>query len=198
MKKLLIFVTIALVFFAIGFACSTLIFVRSVVTDVVKTVVSNSSLDTYAFVEKYSPLLDRLKIPYPEGVNILEEVFIWSKFYKVNPDSVIVLIYVESGFNSTATGKYGEIGLFQLQYSTALVYYPNTLIMPEELYDVHNNVICGIAHWKSCLESAKGNCDLARRYYNGGFKYAQIASVTQYVKMHHNASATIKKMLIEG
>lgn len=189
---------VVVVSLSVGFSVGSVLFVDKVVESAVRSVIANSSLDTYTFVNKYTPLLDKERIAYPEGVDILEEIFIWSRFFDVDPDTVLLLVYVESGLNSAATGKAGEIGLFQLMYSTALLHYPNTLVMPSELYDVHTNVICGIAHWKSCLDGAKGNYDLARRYYNGGSRYAFISQVTAYVNMHHGGAKKIRRILIDG
>lgn len=169
--------------------------IRTIVKETVQSIVKNSSIDTFQFVEKYSSFIDELDIPYPEAVKIFEEVFVWSKFYDVNPDSVIVLIYVESGFNSRATGIYGEVGLFQIMPMNILAYYPNIEIDPEDLYDIHMNIVVGLAHWKNCLKDSNDDYDLARRYYNGGYKYAWIDQVTKYVAMHKSAKKDIRKII---
>ena len=76
------------------------------------------------------------------------------------------LIAVESGFDSLAVGRAGEIGLTQLKLSTARAY--GGRISKEDLYQVDKNLDLGLRYFHDLLHAFNGDVYLALAAYNMG------------------------------
>ena len=80
----------------------------------------------------------------------------------VEPAIVLSIARVESGFNQSARGAGGHIGVFQLSPATAR----NMGLNP---YDLKDNIKAGILYYKSMYDKL-GSTELAVAAYNSGYR----------------------------
>jgi len=110
---------------------------------------------------------------------LLSLIMFWSQQYEVDPFVVMKVIKVESGYNQSAVGKHGELGLMQLLPSSFPEYTREQLLNPK------NNIRLGIKYLSECKKQCvhKENMDWLVCYnagINGGNKYKN-PSKSKYV-----------------
>ena len=83
-----------------------------------------------------------------------------ANFMGVEPAIVLSIAKTESGFNQSAKGYGGHIGVFQLSHSTAKHLGVNP-------YDLNDNIKGGIMYYKNMYDRF-GSVELALAAYNSG------------------------------
>lgn len=105
---------------------------------------------------------------------IYMEVEQQSRAYRIDPDLVLAVIQVESGFDPQKLGSKGERGLMQLMP----VYFPDAR------FDIHKNIQLGVAH----LSFARANCPTKKRltwidcYNTGVNRHLKYPTLLPYYK----------------
>ena len=105
----------------------------------------------------------RYKIPYEYLQLVLSEC----ATREVDPDFIIRLMYVESGYDKNARSAKYAYGLMQLLYPTACEVDPS-LESYYQLFDPEVNVRIGVAYFKMLLLRYGGDYQLAAIAYNRG------------------------------
>lgn len=82
--------------------------------------------------------------------------------YGLDPDLIMAVIQVESGFDIQKLGSKGERGLMQLM----------PIYFPEAKFDIHKNIELGVAH----LSFVRANCPVNKNFtyvicYNQGLSH---------------------------
>jgi soluble lytic murein transglycosylase-like protein len=117
---------------------------------------------------KYVPLVHQLK---PAGL----------PFTLV--DAVITM---ESGYNASARGRHGEIGLMQVKPATARMVHSLTGVKAGSLTVPANNLRVGMAYLDWCYRRAKGKIGATIGCYNAGpgnmWKWQKFAVTRKYVR----------------
>lgn len=87
-----------------------------------------------------------------------------SKDMKLNPKIVKALIYAESGYDTTAVGKAGELGLMQIKLSTARIFNPE--LKKKELMNWRTNIYYGCLYLR--MQIKQHGIKRGILSYNGG------------------------------
>jgi soluble lytic murein transglycosylase-like protein len=85
--------------------------------------------------------------------------------YGVEPEWVLALIEVESGFDVKAISPKGAIGLMQLMPDTAKQY---GVARSDDLFHPETNVSIGVRHLRALLDRHQNNWPLVLAAYNAG------------------------------
>jgi hypothetical protein len=123
---------------------------------------SNDELGYYQFKQFYTNLMDG------EVETMLNCVWKNSKINKLNPYHVLLIIAVESNFNTNAISPTGDYGLMQVHYNYWKTKYK--LSSPEKLFDPELNIKIGCEIFRGCLNDVKGDFAKALLIYNSGNK----------------------------
>lgn len=108
---------------------------------------------------------EELKAPapianYPKSIAKLVEKL--APRYRIDPDLVMAVIAVESGFNAKAVSPKNAQGLMQLTAETAQRF------RVKDTFDAEDNIKGGIAYLQWLLAYFKGNVQLVAAAYNAG------------------------------
>ena len=121
---------------------------------------------------KYLPMARRLK---PAGLPI---------------SLVDAVITMESGYNPSARGRHGEIGLMQVKPATARMVRSLTGVKAGSLTVPSNNLRVGMAYLNWCYKRAKLNVAATIGCYNAGpgnmWKWQKFAVTRKYVRFVRN------------
>lgn len=91
-----------------------------------------------------------------------EYIEVASRRYKVDPDLVEAVMFVESGFNPEAVSSQGATGLMQLMRQTANQY------QVEDRFNPRDNIYAGVKHLRRLLDRFNNQLPLALAAYNAG------------------------------
>jgi soluble lytic murein transglycosylase-like protein len=101
-----------------------------------------------------------------EGIkDIVEAVYRTSKKQRVDPDIVLSIIRIESNFNPAAHSYAGAIGLMQVMPLWAK---PGAACAGYDLFDISENIDCGVSVYLTYLKAYRGNLKIALAAYNRG------------------------------
>lgn len=101
--------------------------------------------------------------------DVKQNIIKQAKIMGVEPAIVLSIAKTESGFNQSARGYGGHIGVFQLSHSTAKR-------MGLDPYDLDDNIRGGITYYKNMYDKF-GSMELAVAAYNSG---------PEAIKRHNN------------
>jgi soluble lytic murein transglycosylase-like protein len=90
--------------------------------------------------------------------------------HRLDPDLLLALVAVESGFNRTAVSPKGARGLGQLMFGTARAVAPAVVRHPSDLYDVRRNLAVTAEYLHDLLIAADGNLRAALTAYHRGVR----------------------------
>lgn len=85
-----------------------------------------------------------------------------SERYRIDPDLVEAVIYVESGFNPEAVSDKGATGLMQLMWTTARRYEVTDRFNPRQ------NIYAGVEHLSELMDRFDDRIPLVLAAYNAG------------------------------
>jgi len=133
----------------------------------VSTVYANENLTPLEqIIRKSRPRLDKVVI-----TAVADAIYHYSAIHNLNPNLVAAVIWAESRFKPSATGKKGEIGLMQIRYGVwkeSSILKDNGVSAKDKLYWIDKNVACGTKILTKYLEYAKGDIVKALYRYNTG------------------------------
>lgn len=115
---------------------------------------------------------------------------------KVNCYYVLTTCQIENGFNLHRPGKHGEQGPAQLMAGTWQLYYKRFGYNPADYYDWRCNYRVAVAHLAELLRQNNGDIAAAIGQYNGGGRWANIASSRYHVKKFKIASRGINRLRV--
>jgi soluble lytic murein transglycosylase-like protein len=115
---------------------------------------------------KYQDSVVRKK--YPVFSQIVDVVYRKSKEYEFNPNLIMSMILVESGFNPKAVSSAGAYGLMQVTYD---VWKDELDIDPNRIFDIEYNIDLGLQILKRYSKVAKGDMLRALHLYNNGYLF---------------------------
>jgi len=116
------------------------------------------------FLEQFVPLRgspDRRRY-------LAEQVLAAATTHLVDPDLLLAVIAVESGFDSKAVSPRGARGLGQMMFATARAVAPDVVRRPEDLHDVRRNLYATALHLRTLLDEGRGDLRVVLRVYHGG------------------------------
>ena len=87
---------------------------------------------------------------------------------RLDPDLLLALVAVESGFDRTAVSRKGARGLGQVMFPTAQAVAPTLVHRPKDLYDVRRNLAITASHLRWLLIAAGGDLMGALTMYHAG------------------------------
>jgi hypothetical protein len=94
--------------------------------------------------------------PYDRTIGVL------ANRYRLDPDLIKAIAWVESGFRPEVVSPKGAVGLMQLLPSTAAMYGVTDLTDPDQ------NLIAGVRHLRSLMNEFGGDLTLVLAAYNAG------------------------------
>ena len=115
---------------------------------------------------KYQDSVVRKK--YPVFSQIVDVVYRKSKEYEFNPNLIMSMILVESGFNPKAVSSKGAYGLMQVTYS---VWKDELDIDANRILDIEYNIVLGLKILKRYSKVANGDMLRALHLYNNGYLF---------------------------
>ncbi len=115
----------------------------------------------HRLISPFSPsqVGNRLSLHSPSIKEVVEKA---SRSYGVDPDLIMAMIQVESGFNPRAVSSKGAMGLMQLMPATARE------LGVSDPFDIEDNIMGGVKYLRYLSEKYKGNLELALAAYNAG------------------------------
>ena len=131
--------------------------------------VDNQKLKNYDFMAfKVNAFSKR----YSQLSNILDAVYSKSRQYDFEPNLVLGIMQVESGFNPTAVSHVGACGLMQVNVP---VWRKELSIDVNRVFDVEYNIDLGLRILKHYYTESNGNMKRALHLYNNGYLYNNTA-----------------------
>jgi soluble lytic murein transglycosylase-like protein len=110
----------------------------------------------------------RIKRMYPntnenEALKLLKHVHYQSKRLKLNPQLILAIIQIESGFERFAVSKAGALGLMQI-----MPFWKAEIgQVDDNLFDITKNIRYGCSIFRLYLKQTKGDVGRALARYNG-------------------------------
>ena len=98
--------------------------------------------------------------------------------YDIDPDWVLAVISVESGYNPNITGSFGEIGMMQIKLSTARIF--NSKLKAKDLYNWKTNILYGVMYLSDNIHRYGRLCGTLA--YNGGAGILKHKSNMEYYR----------------
>jgi len=105
---------------------------------------------------------------YPVFSQIVDVVYRKSKEYDFNPNLIMSMILVESGFNPKAVSSKGAYGLMQVTYD---VWKDELDIDANRIFDIEYNIDLGLQILKRYSKVANGDILRALHLYNNGYLF---------------------------
>lgn len=136
-----------------------------------------------AITEKYNVNRD-------SAVKIIKEAYNVGDKRGIDPEILIGITAVESGFNPKAKNRSGAIGLTQALPRAHPEKIKRVKKNGGSMYDIHTNLDVGAEIYSELLEKYKGNTTLALQAYNGSVKDKK----RKYSKKVMTAISTLKTM----
>lgn len=136
-----------------------------------------------AITEKYNVKRD-------SAVKIIKEAYNVGDKRGIDPEILIGITAVESGFNPKAKNRSGAIGLTQALPRAHPEKIKRVKKNGGSMYDIHTNLDVGAEIYGELLEKYKGNTTLALQAYNGSVKDKK----RKYSKKVMSAISTLKTM----
>lgn len=106
------------------------------------------------------------QLRFPNFSETIRIVYKKSNEYGFNPNLVMAMIQVESGFNPNAVSSEGACGLMQVNYA---VWKDQLNIDYGKIFDKEYNIDLGLKILKHYYEKANGNIFIALSYYCSGY-----------------------------
>jgi soluble lytic murein transglycosylase-like protein len=110
----------------------------------------------------------RIKRLYPntnenEALKLLKHVHYQAKRLKLNPQLILAIIQIESGFEKYAVSKAGALGLMQI-----MPFWKAEIGQADDnLFDITKNIRYGCSIFRLYLKQTKGDVGRALARYNG-------------------------------
>ena len=121
----------------------------------------------------------------PHLSRITESVFKKSSQYGFQPELILGMMKVESGYNPRAVSRKGAYGLMQINFSV----WKNELdIDKRKIFDIDYNIDLGLQILKRYYLESKGNLKRALHLYNNGYKYNNRSYVGKVESQFRNFS----------
>jgi membrane-bound lytic murein transglycosylase MltF len=137
----------------------------------------NRSLESLMGYERMAYKNLALATHLPQFDQIFEAVYRIAPRYGFNPELVLKIIQIESGFKPRAVSSKGALGLMQVNLA---VWQQEMKIDTEKVFDVDYNIDLGLRILKQYYEGAEGDIKLALHHYNNGYLYNNRAYVKQF------------------
>jgi soluble lytic murein transglycosylase-like protein len=134
-------------------------------------------------------LEDALLFRYPIYFRIVEVAFEKSREYGFEPELLLGIIEVESGFNPTAVSRRGAYGLMQINLA---VWSKELGIDRSRIFDIEYNIDLGLQILKRYYVKTRQNMTRALHLYNNGYKYKN----TAYVRRVNSAVARARRLRV--
>lgn len=152
-------------------------------TDVKKTLTVKQASLAGAVTEKYN-------VDKKSAEKIIKEAYNVGKKRGIDPEILIGITAVESGFNPKAKNRSGAIGLTQALPRAHPEKIKRVKKSGGSMYDIHTNLDVGAEIYGELLDKYNGNTVLALQAYNGSVKDKK----KRYSKKVMNAISTLKTM----
>lgn len=121
----------------------------------------------------------------PHLSRITESVFKKSTQYGFQPELILGMMKVESGYNPRAVSHRGAYGLMQVNFSV----WKNELdIDKRKIFEIDYNIDLGLQILKRYYLESKGNLQRALHLYNNGYKYNNRSYVGKVESQFRNFS----------
>lgn len=144
---------------------------------------TNQSNLANAITEKYN-------IDKPSAVKIIKEAYNVGQKRNIDPEILLGITAVESGFNPKAKNRSGAIGLTQALPRAHPEKIGRVKKSGGSMYDIHTNLDVGAEIYGELLDKYNGNKILALQAYNGSVKDKK----KRYSKKVMSAISTLKTM----
>lgn len=151
--------------------------------DVKKSLTAKQASLAGAVTEKYN-------VDKKSAEKIIKEAYNVGKKRGVDPEILIGITAVESGFNPKAKNRSGAIGLTQALPRAHPEKIKRVRNSGGSMYDIHTNLDVGAEIYGELLDKYNGNTVLALQAYNGSVKDKK----KRYSKKVMNAISTLKTM----
>lgn len=151
--------------------------------DVKKSLTAKQASLAGAVTEKYN-------VDKQSAEKIIKEAYNVGKKRGVDPEILIGITAVESGFNPKAKNRSGAIGLTQALPRAHPEKIKRVRNSGGSMYDIHTNLDVGAEIYGELLDKYNGNTVLALQAYNGSVKDKK----KRYSKKVMNAISTLKTM----
>jgi soluble lytic murein transglycosylase-like protein len=112
----------------------------------------------------------------PHLSRITKSVYKKSTHYGFQPELVLSMMKVESGYNPRAVSRRGAYGLMQVNFS---VWKDELGIDKKRIFDIDYNIDLGLQILKRYYLESKGNLKRALHLYNNGYKYKNYSYVNK-------------------
>lgn len=152
-------------------------------TDVKKSLNVKQASLAGAVTEKYN-------VDKKSAEKIIKEAYNVGKKRGIDPEILIGITAVESGFNPKAKNRSGAIGLTQALPRAHPEKIKRVKKSGGSMYDIHTNLDVGAEIYGELLDKYNGNTVLALQAYNGSVKDKK----KRYSKKVMNAISTLKTM----
>jgi soluble lytic murein transglycosylase-like protein len=113
---------------------------------------------------------------------------------RIDPDLLLALVAVESGFKRTAVSSKGARGLGQVMFPTARAVAPSLVHRPSDLYDARRNLTVTAAYLRNLLIAWDGDLKHALITYHQGSRDGRLPrrEDTRYVSVICTYYAALK------
>jgi soluble lytic murein transglycosylase-like protein len=117
------------------------------------------------FLEYQSAIFQK---KFPDFSKIINITYNKSKVFGFQPNLILAVMQVESGFNPLALSVAGAYGLMQVRYA---VWKDELNIDKNRIFDIEYNIELGLQILKQYYDLSGGNIKRALFLYNNGYKY---------------------------
>jgi soluble lytic murein transglycosylase-like protein len=134
---------------------------------------ARTKLDNYDFLAFKANIFEKRD---PHLSRITESVYEKSSHYGFQPELILGMMKVESGYNPRAVSRRGAYGLMQVNFS---VWKDELDIDKKRIFDIDYNIDLGLQILKRYYLESKGNLKRALHLYNNGYKYKNYSYVNK-------------------